>query len=133
VSRGVDWVRAVRDTNGKLIVWLDGLVCPPGTPAGPDPDRAEMWLAQGLAAMDGQPADCVHAGTIADSIAFCKVLTWEEGRQAILDRCDEGSCWSSAYNGASDVTSKDPEEMGDEGNHDAYAAGAALAMALEDA
>jgi hypothetical protein len=52
----------------------------------------------------------------------------------IADAGHYGSDWSAAYNGASDARLGVAGEMlsGDEGNPDAYAAGAALAMALED-
>jgi hypothetical protein len=98
--------------------------CPPGTPAGPDPDRAEMLLAEGLA--NYTPA---RGGTWLED---------EIGKAFGLD--NDGNSyeapWAGAYDqlqGTEDGPALPRMTPGDGGDSDAYAAGAALAMALEDA
>jgi hypothetical protein len=93
-------------------------VCQCGTPAGPDPDRAEMLLAEGLA----NAAD--YAGAVgAMSIAFA----------IVTDRDYSDESWLSALSGAASVLLRGPGRYENGSDPNAYAAGAALAMALEDA
>jgi hypothetical protein len=103
--------------------------CPAGTPAGPDPDRAEMLLAEALAVTlaktNGWHPSPGNAG------AFAEVVSNSERDVQI------GGDWSAAYNGAHEQWHGDGSCVvcggGDEGNPDAFAAGAALCMAMEGA
>jgi hypothetical protein len=89
--------------------------CRPGTPAGPDPDRAEMLLAELFA-------------------------RWDDNRRCNPTCSTVGTCWLCAI-GALDgdgqeagFRSLDPQQYGlDADAMDDYTAGDAFATALEDA
>ena len=113
----------MKKTRSKAILVKDqgDLVCRyaqvyrPGTPAGPDPDRAEMLLAEGIANYR-QPSR----------------LRWPEDQVAEAfgvdnDGCPPSSPWAGAY----DVIVGQWRMEVDDMDSDLYLAGAALAMALE--
>jgi hypothetical protein len=102
-----------------------GRYCAPGIPSNDDIPRDEMLLAEGLARF-GETS-------LRRSYETRGRLTHRYAEAISGARLGEGtSDWSGAYDGAGTITGVWPEEMGDSHNPDAYAAGAALAMALED-
>jgi hypothetical protein len=116
--------------GGQLTVERE--VAPPGTPAGPDPDRAEMLLAEGLAnAATRSHADYERHGFIHWVAAWVKGAPLvEAGFQWVrAEDSDELAAMAGAH---SHVRAADgwPYDK-DHGNPDAYAAGAALAIALD--
>jgi hypothetical protein len=103
-------------------------------PAGPDTDRAEMLLAESIAGMHGWVMHPGGSGAIADAVAG----------EVAGDDYGLGSVWRAAYNGAHEQWHRDsrPAQQwrvalcsvcrdGDGGDADAFAAGAALCIAME--
>ncbi len=122
MSRGIDWVRPHRDDSGNLVRWLDGIVCPPGTPAGPDPDRAEMLPAEGLAnelMVGSMPASALGyaASATPDWVGLSFSDAMAGAADVLDDRCAGETC---ALVHTADFKLH------------SYLAGAALAMALTE-
>lgn len=115
---------------------------PPGTPAGPDPDRAEMLLAEGLAnEATSSYADYERHGFVHWVAAWVKGAPLVVAEHDTAERIrgewirDDDSDELAAMQGAAAVRRHVSFAAfdTDHNNPDAYAAGAALAMALEDA
>lgn len=123
-------------------IWRTVEVYRRGTPAGPDPDRAEMLLAEGLAnAATRSHADYERHGFIHWVAAWVKgaplviqAVTTDERLAGEWIR-DDNSDELAAMQGASSVVKRHASYAPfdtDHENPDAYAAGAALALALEE-